>query len=167
MKFIRTTVAVTCATLFLASGLTLAASVPKAVIEKNSTSKSLTGSANTSNMTKRGKTWHYGEVNDNIIFVSNISIANKSGGIVYTSVDFFGMNIHDDDYIYPNDVINNITTNFQFSSVHLTLCDSNHIVFFDGNVYPNTHFTIRRMYTEVVHGARSVEAKSPLQLVRD
>ncbi len=166
MNFIKTAVAATCATLILASGLTMAASVPKVVIEKNSQSKSLTGSA-TSNMTKRGKTWHYGEVDDNIIFVSNISIANKSGGIVYSSVDFFGMDIHDNDYITNNDVINNITTNFQFSSVHLTLSDSNHIVFFDGNVYPNTHFTIRRMYTEIVHGARSTEAKSPLQLVRD
>ncbi|MBX9587046.1 MAG: hypothetical protein K2X50_07280 [Gammaproteobacteria bacterium] len=166
MKFLKTTVATTCTTLLLASGLTMAASVPKAVIEKSSHSKSLSGSA-TSNMTKRGKTWHYGEVNDNIIFVSNISIANKSGGIVYSSVDFLGMNIHDEDYITANDVINNITTNFQFSSVHLTLSDSNHIVFFDGNVYPNTHFTIRRLYTEIAHGVRSAEGKSQLQLVRD
>lgn len=166
MNFIKTTVAATCATLLLASGLTMAASVPKVVIEKNNQSKTLTGSAS-NNVTKRSKTWHYGEVNDNVIFVSNISIANKSGGIVYSNVDFYGMNIHDNDYILSNDVINNITTNFQFSSVHLTLSDSNHVVFFEGDVYPNTHFTIRRMYTEIVHGVRSAEAKSQLQLVRD
>lgn len=86
---------------------------------------------------------------------------------MYSNVDFYGMNIHDNDYILSNDVINNITTNFQFSSVHLTLSDSNHVVFFEGDVYPNTHFTIRRMYTEIVHGVRSAEAKSQLQLVRD
>lgn len=34
MNFIKTTVAATCATLLLASGLTMAASVPKVVIEK-------------------------------------------------------------------------------------------------------------------------------------
>jgi hypothetical protein len=167
INFVKTALTATCATLLLSSGLAMAGNTPKAMIEKNSHSKTLTGASTNSTQSKRGKTWHFGEVNDNVIFSSNISIVNRSGSIVYSTIDFYGMNIHDTDYLIHNDVIDNITTNFQFVAAHLTLSDSHHDVFFDGNVYPNTHFTIKAINTYINLGARSTEGNAKLELVRD
>lgn len=166
MNFAKSTLISTCAALLLSSGIALADTAPKASIEKNSHAKVLTGSMN-SDFTARGKVWHYGEPNDRVVFESNISLVNKSGDVVFTTIEFYKMNIKDDDVLYPHDVISNITTNFQFNAVHLTLRDSDHNVFFDGNVYPNTHFTIKRVNTDIIFGARAAAGKTKLQLVRE
>ena len=166
MNFLNTAIQTTCATLLLSCGIATAATVPKVVIEKNAQSKTLFGTAVTDVQSARSATWHYGDINDNVVFSSNISIANRSGSTVYTTTEFYGTNILDNDYLMPNDIIDNITTNFTFSAVHLTLRDNHHEVFFDGNVYPNTHFIIRPVNTYITFSARAAEANPKLELVQ-
>jgi hypothetical protein len=165
MIFSKTTLITACAALLLSGELAMA-DTPKASISKSGHSKMVMGSLGNT-VRARSKTWHYGEANDQFVFQSNISIANYSGSTVYTTVEFSDMDISDDDVIYRNEVIDNITTNFQFEAVHLILRDSSHKVFFDGNVYPNTHFTIKRINTYITNGARATAGQSDLELVRN
>ncbi len=166
MKLSKNTLLATSAALLLSSSIAFAETAPKVSIQKNVQTKVLTG-ASSQAMTARGKTWHYGNPDDRVIFDANISLTNKSNSVVFTTVEFYNMNIRDDDVLYPFESINKITTNFQFDAIHLILRDSYHDVFFDGNVYPNTHFTIKRVSTDITLGARAATGKTKLELVRE
>lgn len=165
MKIAKTLIITTAAAMLLSSGLAMAKSAPKATIQINSESRTLTGSEN--GKQARDVTWHYGDIDDTVIFNSNISIANSSPDVVYTTIEFRGMNIRDDSFIFPGKSVDNITTNFPFKAVHLILRDNFHAVFFDGLVYPNSHFTITPVDTYVKLGSRSENAKPKLQLIRN
>ena len=166
MNNLKITLKATAAAMLLSSGIAMADGIPKATIEMNAQSKTLIGSPISAN-TPRDTTWHYGDINDQVIFSSNISITNSSNDLVYTTIEFKGMNIRDNAFLLPGKSVDNITTNFPFKTVHVTLRDSFKNVFFDGNIYPNSHFTIAPVDTYIVLGARSEGAKSKLHLVRN
>jgi hypothetical protein len=165
MISLKTTLSSATAALLLFSGLAMANAAPKATIEINSETKNLVGTL-ANNNSARDLTWHYGEVNDDVIFSSNISIANRSHDIVYSTIEFRNMNIIDEAFILPGKSVDNITTNFPFRSVHVILSDSYHRVFFDGNIYANSHFTITPVDTYVNFGIKAGSEKAQLKLVR-
>lgn len=165
MNIVKTTLIAASAAMVLSSGLAMANGLPKATLEMNSESKTLIGSS--AGNTTRDTTWHYGEVNDQVVFSSNISITNSSNDLVYTTIEFKGMKIRDNSFILPGKSVDNITTNFPFKTVHVILRDYFNTVFFDGYISPNSHFTIAPVDTYIVLGARSEGVKSKLKLVRD